>query len=132
MEKLGTIADTRIDLEAVRQYHRAREANRRAQREEERLAWLVQAQQAIWRFAPDFPEIERVYLFGSLVQPGQFRSDSDIDIAVECKSVEAESAFWCILERALQRDVDVRLYTGAIIDAVNWHGEKVYERESHH
>ncbi len=64
------------------------------------------------------------------MQPGRFRSNSDIDVAVECQSVETESAFWRVLEQALQRDIDIRPYMGAIVDAIEWHGEKVYERES--
>ncbi|CAN5723341.1 hypothetical protein BH10CHL1_BH10CHL1_34240 [soil metagenome] len=124
-------AGAQIDMEAVRQYHQVREAKQRAQYEAVRQAWLVQAREAIQRFAPDFPAIERVYLFGSLMQPGRFRPNSDIDVAVECRSVETESAFWRTLELILQRDVDVRPYMGAIIDAVSWHGEKVYERESY-
>ncbi len=132
MESFCTPADIQIDLETVRQYHQARKAKEHAQREAVRLAWLVQTQEAIQRFAPDFPALERVYLFGSLMQSGRFRADSDIDIAVECRTVEAESAFWRTLERVLQRDIDVRPYVGAIIDAVSWHGEKIYERESHH
>jgi predicted nucleotidyltransferase len=66
------------------------------------------------------------------MQPGRFTPDSDIDVAVECQSVETESAFWRVLEQALRRDVDVRPYIGAIVDAVKWYGEKVYERESDH
>jgi len=121
-----------IDMVAVRQYHQARAAKQYALREEKRLAWLTRAREAIQRFALDFPTLERVYLFGSIVQPGKFTEDSDIDVAVECQSVETESAFWRVLEQALQRDIDVRPYTGAIVDAVKWYGEKVYERESDH
>lgn len=124
--------DTPIDREAVRQYHRQRDAKRRLQSETERLAWLARTRDTIMRLAPDYPEIERVYLFGSLVQPCRFRSDSDLDVAVLSSTVEAESAFWRALEHMLQRDVDIRPYAGAIVDAVTWFGEQVYERESDH
>ncbi|MFN8487642.1 MAG: nucleotidyltransferase domain-containing protein [Caldilineaceae bacterium] len=121
-----------IDFAAVRQYHQARETKLRTRCEEERLVWLARGQQAINHFAPTHVALQRVYLFGSVMQPGRFRPDSDIDVAVECTNLETESLFWSELERELQRDVDVRLYVGAIIDAVRWHGKLVYERESHH
>lgn len=127
-----SLNDTSIDMEAVRQYHRQRDAKRRLQSEADRLTWLVRTRDTIMRLAPDYPEIERVYLFGSLMQPGRFRPDSDLDVAVLSSTVEAESVFWRALEQALQRDVDVRPYVGAIVDAVAWFGEQVYERESDH
>lgn len=124
--------DASIDMEAVRQYHRQRDAKRQLKSEADRLTWLTRTRDTIMRLAPDYPEIERVYLFGSLMQPGRFRPDSDLDVAVLSSTVEAESVFWRALEQALQRDVDVRPYIGAIVDAVAWFGEQVYERESDH
>lgn len=127
-----SLNDPSIDMEAVRQYHRQRDAKRQLKSEAERLTWLTRTRDTIMRLAPDYPEIERVYLFGSLMQPGRFRLDSDLDVAVLSSTVEAESVFWRALEQALQRDVDVRPYVGAIVDAVAWFGEQVYERESDH
>lgn len=124
--------DASIDMEAVRQYHRQRDAKRQLKSEADRLTWLTRTRDTIMRLAPDYPEIERVYLFGSLMQPGRFRPDSDLDVALLSSTVEAESVFWRALEQALQRDVDVRPYVGAIVDAVAWFGEQVYERESDH
>lgn len=124
--------DASIDMEAVRQYHRQRDAKRQLKSEADRLTWLTRTRDTIMRLAPDYPEIERVYLFGSLMQPGRFRPDSDLDVALLSSTVEAESVFWRALEQALQRDVDVRPYIGAIVDAVAWFGEQVYERESDH
>ena len=103
------------DLEAARKYRREREA--------ERQQWLRRMREAVSRLALHYPGVRRVYLFGSLVQPGRFRRDSDIDVAVECDTVETESAFWRALERALGRDVDVRPLTGAIAEAVTNEGE---------
>ncbi|WP_206043966.1 nucleotidyltransferase domain-containing protein [Geitlerinema sp. P-1104] len=51
--------------------------------------------------------VERAYIFGSLTRPHQFKSHSDIDIAVE--QVDAEGIFMMIsfLMTDMNRDVDV-------------------------
>jgi predicted nucleotidyltransferase len=117
------------DIGAARQYYYERERQRRAQREAERQQWLRRVREAILQLAQRYPGVRRVYLFGSLVQPGRFRPDSDIDIAVECDTVETESIFWRALERELKRDVDVRPLVGAIVETVADSGEQVDERQ---
>jgi predicted nucleotidyltransferase len=104
-----------IDFDAVKAYHHERDARRRAPRESERRA-------------PGYPQIHRVHLFGSLVQPGRFGAHSDIDVAVVCDTPEAESAFWAALERDLRRDIDVRPLTGPLVETVEQTGRLVYER----
>jgi predicted nucleotidyltransferase len=121
---------TAEQIEASRQYHRQRDAKRRAEREAYRHEWLERAGAAIRQVAPGISAVQRAYLFGSIMQAGRFRPDSDIDVAVECSDLEQESLFWRALERALRRDVDVRPYVDAIVRAVEWSGELVYERES--
>ena|GEM_PF-618523 len=120
--------DTMIDIESARAYHHTREAQRRAQQEAARQQQLEAAQAAIARLAPRYAGIRQVYLFGSLVQPGRFRADSDIDVALVCDTLETESAFWAALERELQRDVDVRPLVEPLIDVVTQIGRLVYER----
>lgn len=115
------------DIEAARQYHRERKARAYAKRESERQEWLQRTREAVLRLARRYPDVRRAYLFGSLTQAGRFRGNSDIDIAVECDTVAAESAFWHALERELQRDVDVRPLTGAVMEAVIATGELLYE-----
>lgn len=117
-------------IAAAREYHRARDAKRRAERESYRHEWLEKARTAVRRLAPQFSAVERAYLFGSIMQPGRFRPNSDIDVAVECTDLEQESNFWRAMEQALRRDVDVRPYVEPITDAVRWYGELVYERKS--
>jgi predicted nucleotidyltransferase len=116
-------------IAAARQYHREREAKRRAEREAYRSEWLTKARAAIRQHAPAFPDLKRVFLFGSIMQPGRFRPNSDIDVAVECADLEQESDFWRAMQQALRRNVDVRPYVEPITDAVRWYGELVYERE---
>jgi predicted nucleotidyltransferase len=117
-------------IEAARQYHRERDAKRRAEREAYRQQWLEQARAAVRQIAPGFSSLRRAWLFGSIVQPGRFRPDSDIDVAVECSDLEQESEFWRAMERELRRTVDVRPYVEGIVRAVAWSSELVYERES--
>ncbi len=76
-----------------------------------------------------YPDLRRVYLFGSLVQPGRFGPDSDLDIAVVCESVETESSFWSTLEREPARSVDVRPLVELLIGIVQETGELVCERK---
>lgn len=117
-----------VDVDAARRYHGEREARRRAQREAERQQWLQRVCEAVVCLAPRYPGVRRVYLFGSLAQAGRFWRGSDIDLAVECDSLETGSAFWQALERYLRRDVDVRPMIGAMVEFVASGGEKVYER----
>lgn len=115
-----------FDVELARRHYREREAQRLTEREAERQHWLQRTREAIRRVAQRYPTVRRVYLFGSIVQAGRFRPDSDIDVAVECDTVETESAFWRDLERELKRDVDLRPLVGDIAEAVLSRGEQVY------
>ncbi len=116
------------NLEAARQYHKERDARRRAEREAERTRWLERTRRVVKRLAGEYPAVRRVYLFGSLVQPGRFSGQSDIDIAVECDSLEEEGRFWRALERELLRPVDLRPLAGPLAEVVIEQGENVYER----
>lgn len=120
------------DIAAARQYYQRREAQRRAQRETQRQAWLQRVRDAVSGLAVAYPGVRRVVLFGSLVRPGRFRAGSDIDIAVECDTVEIESAFWRALEQELQRDVDVRPLTGVIREVALTEEEQLYGRQDPH
>jgi len=112
----------------ARQYYEEREARRRERREEERRRWLQRVREAVSEVARRHAGVRRVYLFGSLTRPGRFRTDSDIDVAVESDSPEAESAFWRELEHALGREVDVRPWSEVAGLVSGW--EEVYGRES--
>ncbi len=109
-----------------REYHARRDAERREARETLRESKLQQARESICRIAPLHPAVRRVYLFGSVLRPGRFRADSDIDIAIECDELEAETPFARALERELGMAIDLRPFVGAIVEAVRHGGEKVY------
>ena len=117
-------------LQPFREYHARRDRELRQEREALRLGVLERVRDAVRRSAPRFPAIQAVYLFGSLLQPGQFRPDSDVDVAIDCDDVEVETPFWRTLEDALERDVDLRPRIGAIARAVEEGGELCYERQA--
>ncbi|HEY0513256.1 MAG TPA: nucleotidyltransferase domain-containing protein [Thermoanaerobaculia bacterium] len=112
-----------------REYHARRERELRQKREALRLDVLERARDAVRRTAPLFPAVRAVYLFGSLLRSGRFRPDSDVDVAIDCEDIEAETPFWRMLEEALERDVDLRPRVGAVARAVEEGGELCYERE---
>ena len=116
-------------LRVYREYHARRDRQLREQREALRLRVLEQAREAIRRSAPRFPAIRAVYLFGSVLQPGRFRPDSDVDVAIDCDELNVETPFWDLLEAALERNVDLRPRVGPIAQAVEDYGELCYERE---
>lgn len=57
-------------------------ARRRAACERERQALLAKVLRLLDELAPQY-DIQQAYIFGSLVTPGRFGPDSDVDIAVE-------------------------------------------------
>ncbi len=118
------------DGEPYRSYHARRSAERRAAREELRQRQLARVREAVATLAPEHPAVLAVYLYGSLLKPGRFTEGSDVDLAVECADLEAESRFWRALEERLERDVDLRPRTGTVALAVELGGECLYEREA--
>ncbi len=89
---------------------------------------LERATAAILRRAPELPAIRAVYLFGSILRPGLFQPESDVDVAVDCNDLRAETPFWRMLEDDLNRTVDLRPREGPIIRAVEDYGKRIYER----
>ena len=112
-----------------REYHARRDAEIRRQREDLRLQVLDRARSAIRRLAPEFPPIQAVYLFGSVVQPGQFSVASDVDVAVDCEDITAETPFWRALEMALERNVVLLPRQGTVAQTVELYGELCYQRD---
>jgi predicted nucleotidyltransferase len=121
------IADRAIHLS--RQYHVRCHAHRELARERLRQEQYQRVTTAILHLAPNYPALQTVYLFGSLVQPGRYRHHSDIDVAVICDDPATESRFWQALEAELRCDVDLRVYQGAVAWAVDTYGECIYERK---
>jgi predicted nucleotidyltransferase len=117
-------------LAAARRYHAERERRRCRLREELRRQRLVRVEEAVARLAPAHPAIDAVYVFGSLTRPGDFRETSDIDLAVDCGDLAAESRFWRALEEELELPVDMRPRRGVVAQAIERSGEPLYERKA--
>lgn len=117
------------ELQASREYHRRREERERRRREGQRTSVLKKLRAQVRRLAPQFPGIRAVYVFGSVLQPGRFKSSSDLDLALEIDDLEQEGPFALALEESLGWPIDVRPYEGAVRQAVETDGETIYERE---
>jgi predicted nucleotidyltransferase len=121
-----------FDVAACRARLRARQEQQYLARERGRLAALQALRNAVCSVLPCFPGVRRVYVFGSVLRPGAWRSTSDVDLAVEGKlSAEEYFALWRELERAalnwpidlVELDRDLRF-----ADRVREQGELIYER----
>ena len=109
-----------------REYHARRNAARRERRETARRRKLAEAREAIRRIAPRHPAVRSVFLFGSLLHPGRFHANSDVDVAIECDDLAAETPFARALEHELHVAIDLRPLSGAVAETVREEGEKVY------
>lgn len=68
---------------------------------------------------------DELFLFSSLISPGRFTSDSDIDIAVSGIDKHALLAFIAEFSRELGREVDViRLEESKISDSIRRQGQR--------
>lgn len=81
-------------------------ANRSAQNEIERQQLLENVLLWLDQYGPRHG-IQSAYIFGSLVQPGRFHQNSDIDIAVEHVNAEVFFSVISLISEAMGRDVDV-------------------------
>jgi len=82
------------------------QARERARRERLREETLYRVRKALEELEARIP-FRRAFIFGSLVRPGAFHEDSDVDIALEGLPPER---FWeaaAHLSEILEREVDV-------------------------
>ena len=122
-----------IDLQKCRDNFHHRAAVQQAARETLRQQAREGAIAAILEVITAYPDVAQVYLFGSVIKPGQFRQHSDIDIAVVGTDAASYFALWRDLEAAYPNYViDLREINqpGHFADAVRRTGEIVYESTS--
>jgi len=90
-----------FDVAVCRAHLRARQEREHQAREQRRQAALQALRTAARSVLPRFPDVQRAFLFGSVLHPGGLRSTSDIDVAIEGKlDAQAYFALWRELERA--------------------------------
>ena len=90
-----------LDVAACRAHLRVRHEREHQAREQRRQAALKALRIAARSVLPRFPDVQRVFLFGSVLHPGGLHSTSDVDVAIEGK-LDAQEYFtlWRELERA--------------------------------
>jgi predicted nucleotidyltransferase len=80
-----------------------------------------------------YPTVQRVYLFGSVLKPGAFDADSDIDIGVEGADTALCFDIWRELEQAIPEwTLDVRSLDSedTFAERVRRKGELIYEQSA--
>lgn len=98
-------------------------AERAARRETARLEALGRLREALASLLPAGSE---VWIFGSVVRPGRFREDSDLDVAIESLPPGLSEA-WLQYQLALRTDrgVDVlNLHETGLRERIQREGEK--------
>lgn len=119
-----------VEIARYRQSFQQRAQKRLAAHEERREQARQAARNAITIVMPRYPMVQRVYLFGSVVRPGAFRSSSDIDVGIEGADMALCFDIWRDLERtAAGWQFDVRLLESEdpFSERVRQKGEVVYE-----
>jgi len=120
-----------IDIAAVRHNLQARAERERAGREARRAATERAVSEAVQKAIVNFPSVKRVFLFGSVIRPNAFRSDSDVDVAIEGLGVADYFPIWKAIEDAAPDwIIDVRDIThpSPFADRVRATGRLIYER----
>ncbi|MBE2220806.1 MAG: nucleotidyltransferase domain-containing protein [Anaerolineae bacterium] len=88
-------------ITTYRQHFKAQQAKKLEEREAKRLYALETVTAVLPPIISQFPTIQQLFLFGSIVHPGQFHAKSDIDIGVLGTTAEDYFALWRELEAKL-------------------------------
>jgi predicted nucleotidyltransferase len=70
------------DIKSIREREELLRKKQISDNEQLRISELEKSKKILNRFKQRYPEI-KIFLFGSITQPNQFRGFSDIDIAIE-------------------------------------------------
>jgi predicted nucleotidyltransferase len=90
-----------FDIQAARQSFQARLQKDYEAREAARQKAFEAVRAKVPAVIAKYRAVKSAFLFGSILRPGAFRPDSDIDIAIEGGSAEDYFALWHDLEDAL-------------------------------
>jgi len=119
-----------MNLEQCRENWQRRAVARYQAQEARRQQARLEAIAAITQVLPQYPQIDEIYLFGSVTRLGQFHQDSDVDIAVTGTDAASYFALWRDLEAACpQWFIDLREINepSTFADLVRQTGELIYE-----
>jgi predicted nucleotidyltransferase len=129
--------ETEMLSDAAMDGYRRSYRQRLIEKQQQREAIRQQVTQKIISRAPGiaaaYPSVKRLYLFGSLVKPGAFRPDSDVDLAVEGGNAEVYFALWRDLDHAFAdwfidlRDIST---PSSFAEQVRRTGLLIYERRT--
>ncbi len=125
---------SRLSPEAMATYRHTFQQRAQAQlkdRERQRQQATDAALAAIVLVMPRYPTAQRAYLFGSILKPGGFRPNSDIDVAVEGADMALCFDIWRDLEQAApewQFDVRPLSENDPFSERIRQKGNLVYER----
>lgn len=123
-------------IEVYRRTFEARQAERVRDYDDLRRRTLAVVKRVVRRAVKSYLTVARVYLLGSVTRAGDFRPDSDVDIAVEGVSAVEYWALWAALRDLLPDwPVDLRVLSGdasPIAHVIRRRGVKIYERAAKH
>jgi hypothetical protein len=120
-------------MQAYRQGFQQRERVRFQSREIGRQQAQRAAKAAILAVSPNYLAVQWVYLYGSILEPGWFRKDSDINVGIVgadmalCfdiwRDLERQASVWAFDVRPLELD-------DPFSERIREKGELIYERGS--
>jgi len=119
------------EIARYRQSFQQRAERRLATKEKQREKARQAACDAIETVMPDYPSVQQVYLFGSVITPGVFKDSSDIDVGIEGADMALCFDIWRDLERVVsnwQFDVRPLESEDPFSERIRQKGELVYER----
>jgi predicted nucleotidyltransferase len=125
------IPRSETSMAVYRQSFIDRLTRQRDEREAYRLQALAKIQAVLPAVASGFSSVRHVYIFGSILRPGQFHAKSDVDIGVVGVTAEEYFALWRELEAAFpERPVDLRDVSmpSFFADTIQKTGLLIYER----
>lgn len=99
------------------------------ERESRRQSLLLEIVPQIQQVLKCYPSVDRAYLFGSILRKGDFRKNSDVDIAVEGLACEHYFELWRELEEVLKITIDLRPVTETLAQTIALTGQKIYDRK---
>lgn len=98
--------------------------------ERERAARIRELKASMKAFVKKYPQIEAVYIIGSLTQPDFYRSESDIDIVVKGLAQDKALKAASFLEKMISAPLDLILWEDVAQDTKTLKkGMKIYEKK---